>query len=204
VAALLHFERRGARRGRYLAKPIASASFVALGAIGGPSWLLVGLALGAAGDLFLMLPGRRSFAAGLGLFLLGHGAYLVAIARALPVSEWAPAAALLPFGAAALALAYLWPHLGRLRAPVCLYAGVFALVVTGALSAAVAGVPGGRLLAAGALLFFASDFAVARHRFMRPTFANKLLGQPAYFAGQLLIAASASGAAGAAAIAGAT
>jgi uncharacterized membrane protein YhhN len=193
VAALLGFERRGSRRGRYLAKPVASASFVALGAMGGPSWFLCGLALGAAGDLFLMLPGRRSFAAGLGLFFVGHVAYLVAIARALPVGEWSPAAALFPLCAAALALVHLWPHLAtrtRLRAPLCLYAGLFALVVTGALSAAAAGVPGGRLLAAGALLFFASDFAVARHRFVAPSFANKLLGQPAYFSGQLLIAAS--------------
>jgi uncharacterized membrane protein YhhN len=46
----------------------------------------------------------------------------------------------------------------------------------------------GALVAAGASLFFLSDLAVARHRFVARSFWNKLWGQPAYFAGQLLIA----------------
>jgi uncharacterized membrane protein YhhN len=45
-------------------------------------------------------------------------------------------------------------------------------------------------VAAGALLFAASDLAVARDRFVRPALRNKLWGLPAYFAAQLLLAAS--------------
>jgi len=43
-------------------------------------------------------------------------------------------------------------------------------------------------LLAGAALFFVSDLAVARDRFVAPGFANRLWGLPAYYAGQLLIA----------------
>jgi hypothetical protein len=40
----------------------------------------------------------------------------------------------------------------------------------------------------GATLFFASDLAVARERFLARDFTNKLYGLPAYYLGQLLIA----------------
>ena len=42
--------------------------------------------------------------------------------------------------------------------------------------------------AAGAGLFYLSDLAVARHRFVRPAFVNRALGLPAYYVGQLLLA----------------
>ena len=41
---------------------------------------------------------------------------------------------------------------------------------------------------AGAALFFASDLAVARDKFVAPGFTNRAWGLPAYYAGQLLIA----------------
>jgi uncharacterized membrane protein YhhN len=43
-------------------------------------------------------------------------------------------------------------------------------------------------LAVGAALFFASDLAVARNRFVAKAFVNRAWGLPAYYAGQLLIA----------------
>jgi len=42
----------------------------------------------------------------------------------------------------------------------------------------------------GAVAFYASDLAVARHRFVTETFSNKLWGTPLYFGAQLLLAAS--------------
>jgi len=42
----------------------------------------------------------------------------------------------------------------------------------------------------GALLFYASDLAVARERFVRTSFANGAWGLPLYYAGQLVLAAS--------------
>ena len=49
----------------------------------------------------------------------------------------------------------------------------------------------GRLgLYAGAALFYLSDLAVARQRFVAPGFENKLIGLPLYYAGQLLLASA--------------
>jgi uncharacterized membrane protein YhhN len=42
--------------------------------------------------------------------------------------------------------------------------------------------------AVGALLFYLSDLAVARHRFVHPAFVNRAIGLPLYYVGQLLIA----------------
>ena len=44
------------------------------------------------------------------------------------------------------------------------------------------------LLLAGAALFFVSDLAVARDKFVGASFLNRAWGLPAYYAGQLLIA----------------
>ncbi|MEN8163997.1 MAG: lysoplasmalogenase family protein [Acidobacteriota bacterium] len=40
----------------------------------------------------------------------------------------------------------------------------------------------------GATLFFLSDLAVARHRFVKEAFLNRAIGLPAYYAGQMLLA----------------
>jgi len=44
---------------------------------------------------------------------------------------------------------------------------------------------------AGAVLFWLSDLAVARDRFVRPGFVNPLVGLPLYYAAQLLLASAA-------------
>ena len=46
----------------------------------------------------------------------------------------------------------------------------------------------GPLLAGAAVLFFASDLAVARHRFVERSSTNKVVGLPLYYAAQLLFA----------------
>ena len=43
---------------------------------------------------------------------------------------------------------------------------------------------------AGAALFWLSDLTVARDRFVRASFANRLVGLPLYYAGQLLLAST--------------
>jgi hypothetical protein len=40
----------------------------------------------------------------------------------------------------------------------------------------------------GAILFYLSDLAVARHRFVKAEFLNRGIGLPLYYAGQVLIA----------------
>ena len=189
------------RVGRIGAKIIASAAFVAVGALAAAAhdtafarWVLGGLVLGAIGDVCLLGGGRRAFLAGLGAFLLGHIAYVVAIATTLPPERWLGAAGVLaaaPIVVGGVLLAWLWPRLGGMRAPVIAYVATIVAMVVGAFAAMRSGVAPVRL-AAGAALFFASDIAVAHNRFVATTFANrawaKLVGLPAYYAAQLMIA----------------
>jgi uncharacterized membrane protein YhhN len=191
VASLLRAVRVADRAQEVISKTAASLTFVVLGftrwsagdAVGG--WLLSGLVLCAIGDVLLL--GRRSFDAGLLSFLFGHALYIFAFHTALPVTVW-PAAASVPLVVAAVSvIAWLWPHLGRRRATVTVYIVVISLMVWGGFSTAWA-----RTLpwtaAAGALLFYLSDLAVARHRFVRLAFANRAVGLPLYYGGQLLLA----------------
>lgn len=211
VAALLVADRRGCRRARAAAKVAASAAFLVVAAAlcaeppAGPeaasrarytAWLVGGLAWGAVGDALLLGAGRAWLRAGLGAFLIGHAAYVAAIAQVVPIAAWPASAglwAVAPLAAAIAALRWLWPHLGALRGPVIVYVAAIAAMVVGALAALRAGdaalEPSARhLLVLGALLFFASDLAVARDRFLAPAFRNRLWGLPAYYAGQHLLA----------------
>jgi uncharacterized membrane protein YhhN len=178
----------------WVAKPLASAGFVALAlARGAPHTsygrlVLAALAFGWLGDVLLIRKGaRRAFAAGLASFLLGH----LVFALAFLVRGVAPAGlAAGALAAAALALPvarWLAPHVPeRLRLPVRAY-----VVVISAMVACAAGAWGatrdGALLA-GAAAFFLSDLAVARERFVAKSFANKLWGLPLYYGAQLLLA----------------
>ena len=191
VASLLRAIRVGDRRLEIISKTAASAAFVALGlarwspgdAIG--AWLIAGLALGAAGDLCLLRD--RSFDVGLISFLLGHLAYVAGFHTALPGADW-PLVILAPLAlAGGSALAWLWPHLGRRRIPVIAYIVTITVMVWGGISVSLAGaLPW--TAATGAVLFYLSDLAVARHRFVHESFTNRALGLPVYYAGQLLLA----------------
>ncbi len=191
VGALLLGIRRGVRPLEVWAKTLASASFVALGVTawtaGGPvaTCLLVGLVLAAAGDLLLL--GAHTFDAGLAAFLLGHVAYVAAFWWALPPWRWPGVPAVIIAAAAAAVARWLWPALGRRRLPVAAYILVISCMVWGALAVALRGLLPS-LIAAGATLFYLSDLAVARHRFLQPAFINRALGLPTYYAGQVLIA----------------
>ena len=209
VVALVAAEKTGSRRGRYLAKPLASAGFVAIplvtGALAGTpasevaGWVVLGLVLGAIGDVCLMLPQERAFLAGLVAFLLGHVAYVVAFACVVDPfggpPGWldGPMAALAPIPAlaGAVVLRWLWPHLGRLRGPVIAYVVVITTMVVGGLAVRVHGTTAASdrtLLCAGAIAFFLSDLAVARERFVVSDRWNRYLGLPVYYGAQVLMA----------------
>jgi len=196
VAGLLLAERRGSQAGKWLAKPVASAAFVAV-ALGSSAlesryglYLLAGLLLCLLGDL-LLIPERRPaiFRAGVFAFLAGHVAYVAAFLTRPLVFTW-----LLIAGAAlALALWQVWrwlqPRLpADMRRPVQLYFAVIAVMATLACSLTAAGGPA--TVAVGALAFAASDISVARDRFVRPQFLNRAWGLPLYYAAQVLLALS--------------
>ena len=199
---------------RIASKLAASAAFVAVGgqalgighAVGQAPGraafagaIFAGLVLGAIGDACLLSAGKRWFLAGLVAFLLGHLAYVAGIAMIEPAGRWCGDAgwlAVVPVGAGLAALAALWPRLGSLRLPVIAYVATISMMVVAAIAAARGAAlpdPNRGRLVVGAGVFFVSDLAVARDRFVAHGFANKLWGLPAYYAGQLLLAWSVAG-----------
>ena len=193
VGGLLRGIRVGDREAEVVSKTAASLAFVVLGVLGWQSgdpiatWLVVGLALCAAGDVLLIWD--RTFDLGLLSFLLGHVAYVAAFHAAAPVTEWTRWI-LLPIALASLgALAWLWPHLGRRRISVGAYVLVITVMVWGALAVTTGGFLGWKV-AVGAVLFYLSDLTVARDRFVQSDFINRGIGLPMYYAAQILIALS--------------
>lgn len=202
--ALVAAEYRHAKTARMIAKPIASLGFVAVATLAIvscespiPAWdayqryILIGLVLGVAGDVALLGRSSRAFLAGLAAFLLGHIAYIVAFAQLAAPDTWLDVRALAPAAVGGGALAYLWPRLGNMRLPVIGYVIAIVTMMCAAIAAArMPDIPACNrtLLVVGAALFFASDLAVARDRFVGASFVNRAWGLPAYYAGQLLLA----------------
>jgi uncharacterized membrane protein YhhN len=151
--------------------------------------MLVALVASAVGDVVLAGRGKTAFVGGLGAFTAAHATFAAAFA-ALAAQ---PVASLLAGGIAALgavpawrAVRFHWTVPPRLRAAVAGYLGLVLVMI--ALAVVVAGAHGRWALAAGAVLVGGSDLAVARERFGRASFANKLVGLPTYYAGQALLA----------------
>lgn len=196
VAFALIGERSGRALWQWVGKPLAALSFVAA-ALHWGAWettygktILVGLCLGAVGDV-LLIPRwhARAFMGALNLFLLGHVAYVIAFS-ALPLHGGAAALAAAGTVAVGIVIAiWLLPAVPEaLRTPVLTYFGVIGVMLVTAVSAYWAGAS--ILLAVGALGFAASDVAVARERFIQSSSVNRLWGMPLYFASQMALAAS--------------
>jgi uncharacterized membrane protein YhhN len=200
LAGLLCCEKRNSTRGLLATKPLLSALFVAAALTGTGTgtpyfrWILAGLLLCMAGDVFLIFFfARKPFLAGLVSFLAGHVLYAVAFFTLAGGGggNWIVTAVF----AAASGCVFVWlrPHLGRMLVPVALYVIVITAMAIGAAAlAANEAVPfEGRALAfAGALLFYLSDLFVARQRFVKANFLNRAIGLPLYYAGQFMIAFS--------------
>ena len=155
--------------------------------------LLTGLIFCLGGDVLLALAGQQMFRLGLVSFLLGHVWYFVAFLRISPTGPATWAAGIAAAGVGIVIFRWLRPHLGAMKIPVILYIVVISAMLCGAVS--VGADPGLRpaarvLVGAGALLFYLSDLFVARHRFVRTEFFNRLIGLPLYYTGQFLIAFS--------------
>lgn len=196
VAFALIGELSGRAVWQWVGKPLAALSFVAAAVYWG-AWettygrtILVGLCLGAIGDV-LLIPRwhARAFMGALNLFLLGHVAYVIAFS-ALPLHGGAAALAAAVTVAGGIVIAiWLLPSVPEdLRTPVLTYFGVIGVMLVTAVSAFWAGAS--ILLAVGALGFAASDVAVARERFVHSNAVNRLSGMPLYFASQMALAAS--------------
>ena len=194
VAALVASHRAEQPVGNWVFKPIASTAMVALGALAwdGHSALGAGVlsALAAfwVSDMLLIPRGKKaSFVAGMVAAFVGHALYIRTFSAEVSWVALGCWVVLLP----GLGLVWRWlePHLeGPMRAAVPAYALVFATMASCAVS--YAWQTDEPLVAAGALVFMVSDLAVARHRFVKAEWFNKLWGLPLYYAGQAMLALS--------------
>ena len=114
-----------------------------------------------------------------------HGLYRELVSR-----RFTPRA-LLPVVAV---LRWLRPHLpADMRIPVYAYITVISTMVvfavaTWAHNPGLSGERASAVIVAGALLFYLSDLAVARDRFVAPSFWNRAWGLPFYYGGQIVLA----------------
>lgn len=196
TAALLVAESRGSRAGVWVAKPLASTGFVAA-AIAAGAWesrygqcILAGLVLSWFGDVFLIPRGAaRAFQAGLVSFLLGHVAYVVAFfARGVGFGS-AALAAVVVLVVLVVVGRWLLPHVeAGMKMPVRAYIVVISCMVVAATGTV--GLHGDGRILLGAVMFYVSDLAVARQRFVVQTLWNSRWGLPLYYGGQLVLAAT--------------
>jgi len=195
LAGLLVAEYRGSRAGKWLFKPAASAGFIATALVAGVLdstyglLILAGLALSLLGDVLLILRARTAFLAGLIAFLLGHVAYAGAF--------WVYGVALLAVLTSAMVLLIVCVWLGRrylprietaMHRPVIAYAVVISLML--ALASGAVAASGPWIILFGAGFFYLSDLSVAQDRLIDSAFIHRAWGLPAYYSGQLLLAAS--------------
>ncbi len=167
--------------------------------------VLGGLALSLLGDVLLIFQTNpRAFLAGLVAFLFAHLLYIAAFAH---VQSWSDALipasdeAIRAIGLALAAGAVYWimsPGLGKMRLPVIGYIVVISIMAHRALAVSIVYpgrvLPGSTLIVAGAFLFYLSDaiLGINKFRFDGQLLHGRLLNLSMYYAGQLLLALSAS------------
>jgi uncharacterized membrane protein YhhN len=194
---LLFFEKADKPRGKLLTKPFLSCLFILAACVQSPADrsyflpILLGLIFCLGGDVFLIFP--KTFLAGLISFLTGHIFYVWAFFSIAATSTWTWVFLGITIIAGVIVFLWLKTNLGSMKVPVLFYILVISLMVVG--GGTVMGDTGingkGRLLVfAGALLFYISDLFVARNRFLKKEFVNRLFGLPLYYSGQFLIAFS--------------
>lgn len=146
----------GRDRQRRFIKPLLMPTLL----VGAPRPTQRALALGGLGDVALLGKSDAAFMAGLGSFLLGHGAWMAALRpRSTGVLRRAPGKAAPYLVAWAGLNGYLWPRTGHDRFPVLIYST--ALLGT-ALAALDTGDP---KVTAGGALFLVSDGLLALEKF---------------------------------------
>ena len=199
LAGLLYFEKEEKLRGLLPTKTALSCLFIVAALVQPhphPDFyvlILLGLVFCLGGDVFLALPQKNMFTLGLFSFLAGHIFYILAFFYGSQTGLWTWLGSTLVLLISAGVTKWLWPHLSAMRIPVLVYVVVISVMVAGAWT--VLGDPllrpAGRITVfAEAACFYLSDIFVARDRFVRKDFINRLIGLPVYYAGQFLLAFS--------------
>ena len=200
LPGLLYCEKNEIQKAKLAVKTVLSCLFIfALVVQSHPlppyfRFLLIGMLCCLGGDVFLALPQPKMFLYGLVSFLLGHLFYVGAFFYTAGVNRWTGIGFAISLLASGVVLLWLRPHLGEMRNAVICYIVVISLMAVGAWSMLGAAHlnPSGRILAfVGALAFYVSDVFVARQRFIKTEFFNRLIGLSLYYGGQFMLAFSA-------------
>lgn len=190
------------RRWEYLAKP-GALFFLLLWVLTelprpmttAGSLFAAGLLFSLLGDVLLLLP-RRGFLPGLLAFLVAHLAYSAAFSLgALPALAPGALLAVVSLGLSAALIGRLAARLrgtrhGRLLPALAAYGLVLALMLwssVGRLFAPVWPASAAAAVAAGGILFFASDSLLAWNRFVRPRRLGRLPVMITYHLAQVLL-----------------
>lgn len=199
LSGVLYLEKKKHRIPRIITKFILSFLFV-LTPLLQPrpvpayfNYLFIGLIFCLAGDVSLALPQKKAFMAGLVAFLLGHVLYIFSFSSLVPISDWSSPGAFILVVISAIIFFWLRRHLKSMLIPVLIYILVITIMVIGAVAVfwkSSFQVSGRTLILVGALCFYISDIFVARHRFIKEEFRNRLFGLPLYYTGQFMLAFS--------------
>jgi uncharacterized membrane protein YhhN len=177
------------RQVRYVAKPATLALLIGVAVTLDPvdptirTWMVIGLVLSLAGDVFLMLD-EKWFVAGLGSFLLGHIAYVVGLQLAPRSWGWTVVGLVLVVVAVAVVGRRIVAAVGaggqeEMVGPVIAYLVVISAMVVSAFgTAAPAAI-------VGASLFYASDATLAWNRFIELRRFGPLAVMVTYHLGQI-------------------
>jgi uncharacterized membrane protein YhhN len=156
-------------------------------------YLSAGLIFCLIGDACLALPQKKAFMAGLVVFWVGHVLYIFSFSSLTQIDHWISPWLFVIICMSALIFLWLRPHLKSMLVPVLFYILVITVMVSGAwavfwkssfqTSARV-------FILLGSLCFYFSDVFVARNKFIKEEYRNRLVGLPLYYAGQFMLAFS--------------
>ncbi len=158
---------------RYVTKPLSLALLIVVAVTLEPfddgvrTWMVAGLVLSLAGDIFLLGEKRSMFIGGLVSFLLGHIAYIVAMQSQFDSVGWLAVGAVVVATCVATVGRTIVTKVGAQGAqemvgPVIGYLVVISTMVLAAFGTAAP------WAIAGALLFYGSDATLAWNRFVEP------------------------------------
>ena len=199
LISLLYFEKQGNRKAALPVKTLLSCLFIFTALVQSHPFaeyfylILIGLIFSLGGDVFLALPQDKMFLYGLISFLMGHVFYVAAFFAVVQLNQWTWIGSALCLVLSGAIYFWLRPHLGSMNLPVLSYIIVITIMVVGAWSVigdARLAFSGRVAIFVGALCFYFSDVFVARNRFLKPGFFNRLIGLPLYYFGQFLLAFS--------------
>ena len=199
LAGLLYFEKTGNQKRKLPTKTVLSCLFIFTALVQAHLipvyyyFLILGLIFCLGGDVFLALPREKMFLFGLVSFLLGHLLYVICFFYVADISQWTWIGCLVGLLVSGLVFFWLRPHLGSMLIPVIAYIIVITVMVIGAwtvLGDTQLNDAGRLLVFIGAVSFYLSDLFVARDRFLKSEFTNRLIGLPLYYCGQFLLAYS--------------